>query len=56
VLDAAEAAAREAGARLLWCNARSTAVGFYAGRGWQGEGAEFIAEGIPHLRMTRALR
>lgn len=55
VLDAAEQAAREAGARLMWCNARATAIGFYAGRGWYGEGEEFVTEGILHLRMVRDL-
>lgn len=55
VLAEAEAAARSAGARLMWCNARMTAVPFYAGRGWRGEGEEFLAEGLPHLRMTLQL-
>lgn len=46
-------AVRARGARLLWCNARTPAAGFYARHGFRREGAEFTpAElGIPHVRM-----
>lgn len=43
----AEAAARGAG--LVWCNARTSAAGFYARHGFVGRGEEFIIEGVgPH--------
>ncbi|WBB59482.1 GNAT family N-acetyltransferase [Streptomyces sp. WMMC500] len=53
VLDAglAEAAAR--GAHLVWCNARTSAAGFYLKRGFEVRGAEFVIEGVgPHVVMT----
>jgi predicted GNAT family N-acyltransferase len=45
------------GARLLWCEARIGAVGFYARHGFVGEGETFLhAEtGIEHRRMWREL-
>lgn len=43
-------------ARLLWCNARVSATGFYLRHGWRIEGEPF---GLPHAgqhyRMTMAL-
>jgi predicted GNAT family N-acyltransferase len=43
------------GGRLLWCEARETAVPFYARHGFVGEGDLHVnAEtGIPHLLMLR---
>lgn len=54
VLQAAVAAAREAGAPLMWANARSTALGFYLRYGWQVAGPEFLASdtGLPHLPIV----
>lgn len=45
------------GGRLLWCEARETAVPFYARHGFVGEGDLYVnAEtGIPHLLMRREL-
>lgn len=38
----------------LWCNARTSAAGFYAKHGWERVGAEFaIPEVGPHVRMVR---
>jgi GNAT superfamily N-acetyltransferase len=50
VLAAAVAAARDAGAPLLWANARTTALGFYEKQGWRVAGAEYVTEdtGLPH--------
>lgn len=50
VLAEAVAAARAAGAPMMWANARSTALGFYQRYGWQVAGAEFLASdtGLPH--------
>ena len=40
--------------RLLWCNARVTAIGFYERQGWQVVSEEFdIPTAGPHRRMTR---
>jgi len=48
-------AARHGGTRL-WCNARTTASGFYRALGFAVEGGEFELPGIgPHYLMWRAL-
>jgi len=46
---------RAHGARLVWCDARISAVPFYRQHGFATEGPEFHHEetGIPHLRMWR---
>ena len=55
VLAQLEAAAGQAGAARLWCNARTPAVGFYERAGWRVEGEEFQIAGIgPHFVMSRA--
>lgn len=55
-LDAAVAHVAEAGAALLWCNARTAAVSFYARAGFTVDGPEFAIEGIgPHHEMSLAL-
>lgn len=45
------------GGRLLWCEARTSAVGFYRQHGFVAEGEEFLhaESGIPHYRMWRML-
>jgi GNAT superfamily N-acetyltransferase len=57
VLAEAVAAARTAGAPLIWANARTTALGFYLRYGWQVAGEEFLASdtGLPHLPILLAL-
>jgi predicted GNAT family N-acyltransferase len=46
--------ARPVGVRLLWCNARTSASGFYARAGWKVVSAVFeIADVGPHVRMIR---
>ena len=49
--------ARRHSGRLLWCDARTTAVRFYRAHGFATEGAEFLHEesGIPHYRMWRII-
>ena len=50
------AAAAEAGAAYLWCNARIGAVAFYERHGMQTVGPEFDMPAIgPHYVMWRAL-
>ena len=53
VVAAALAHARQAGATVLWCNARETAAGFYERCGLQRHGEVFTDERhpIPHVRM-----
>jgi GNAT superfamily N-acetyltransferase len=56
LLAACVAAARERGAALLWCNARTSAAKFYAKNGWQIVGEEFDIPTVgPHFRMRRAV-
>jgi GNAT superfamily N-acetyltransferase len=44
------------GVRLMWCNARSPAVGFYERQGWTVASDEFVIETAgPHFKMTRRL-
>jgi len=57
LLDTCVAAARENGARLIWCNARTSAADFYAKNGWQIAGVEFDIPTVgPHFRMFLELR
>lgn len=56
LLAACEDGARTCGARLIWCNARVSAAGFYRRHGWQALGAEFDIPTVgPHYRMFRQL-
>lgn len=54
---AAEAAVRERGGRLIWCDARQTAIDFYRARGFTGTGEIYAhpETGAPHLLMYREL-
>ena len=54
VLDEGVAAARAAGAPLMWANARSAALGFYLRHGWQVAGEEFRTSdtGLPHFPIV----
>lgn len=57
VVAAAAGYARARGGELLWCNARESAVGFYARCGFAAHGASFTdaQHPIPHRRMWREL-
>jgi GNAT superfamily N-acetyltransferase len=48
---------RSRGGRLVWCDARTSAVAFYRRHGFATEGPEFMHEesGLPHYRMWREL-
>ncbi len=49
-----EDVARSLAVRLLWCNARTSASGFYAGAGWMLVSAAFEVPDVgPHVRMIR---
>ncbi|MGI8664641.1 MAG: GNAT family N-acetyltransferase [Jatrophihabitans sp.] len=51
ILGAASEIAGNGGASILWCQARQTAIGFYARHGWRQTGTLFDTEIGPHLRM-----
>lgn len=43
--------------RLLWCNAREEALGFYQKQGWEIASERFHVEDVgPHFKMTRVMR
>jgi ribosomal protein S18 acetylase RimI-like enzyme len=46
---------RQRGGRIVWCDARTPAVGFYERHGFVTDGTEFVhpETGIPHYRMWR---
>lgn len=47
---------QETGAKMLWCNARTPAIGFYEAYGFRKKGQEFEIKGIgPHFVMVKAL-
>jgi GNAT superfamily N-acetyltransferase len=49
--------AAETGVRLLWCNARVIAVGFYEKNGWRIVSGQFEIPGVGmHYKMLRDLR
>ena len=53
LIRACLAFARESGVPLLWCNARTGAVGFYRKLGFEIVGVEFIVPDVgPHFRMS----
>lgn len=49
------AAAAQAGARRIWCDAREAALPFYERFGLRAEGEVFFKGDVPYLRMTMAL-
>ena len=57
LLDVLESLARQASPiRLLWCNAREEAVGFYQKQGWTIASEIFHIEDVgPHYKMTKRL-
>lgn len=54
IIHAARARVRAAGATVLWCNARDTAVGFYERLGFKVYGDGFVTadSGLPHHVMV----
>ena len=57
LLETLEELAREASPiRLLWCNAREEALGFYQKQGWEIASEQFHIEDVgPHYKMTRRI-
>jgi predicted GNAT family N-acyltransferase len=42
---------KQAGIEIFWCDARTTAVGFYKKFGMEVQGAEFVKSGIGYYKM-----
>jgi len=57
LLATLEQLARDAGPiRLIWCNARQPAIGFYQRQGWRIASEQFMIEDVgPHCRMLKPL-
>jgi predicted GNAT family N-acyltransferase len=55
LVERAEALARAAGFETVMMHARATAVGFYLKCGYETSGDEFLEQGIPHIRMQKAV-
>jgi len=55
VITEAHRIAAEAGAELIWCQARETAQSFYERAGWRATGDLFESVGVPHRNMSRDL-
>lgn len=57
LLDGIEADLRAEGSvRVLWCNARVAAAGFYERAGWTAVGEAFMIPGVgPHRKMFKRL-
>jgi ribosomal protein S18 acetylase RimI-like enzyme len=55
--EAAVNEVRRRGGELVWCDARESAIGFYARRGFTGTGEIYAhpETGAPHLMMYREL-
>lgn len=56
LVEWAEGIARERGFETIMMHARSSAIGFYEKCGYHTVGDEFLEQGIPHIRMEKALR
>lgn len=53
---ACESSVRDSGDTLLWCNARTSAIDFYAQLGWTVSSDEFDIPTVgPHRRMLREI-
>ncbi|UGY91214.1 GNAT family N-acetyltransferase [Streptomyces gobiensis] len=56
VLDAGTAEAIARGAKVMWCNGRTEARGFYERHGYTAHGEEFMIEDVgPHYVLVREL-
>jgi predicted GNAT family N-acyltransferase len=56
VLRYGEETLRSCGRSVLWCNARTSAVGFYLKQGWKIVSDEFVISDVgPHFKMMKDL-
>ena len=46
---------KQRGVEYIWCNARESAIAFYAKNGYSAEGESFEKVGIPHRLMHKSL-
>lgn len=56
LLASAESCAKTSGAKVIWANARSSAIGFYIKHGYNVVSDEFFIDGIgPHFVVMKSL-
>jgi GNAT superfamily N-acetyltransferase len=55
LVEQAGIVASGAGARSLWCDARTSALSFYERLGMHTEGSSFMKKGVEYVKMRRAL-
>lgn len=55
LLEQAAVVARQAGAKTLWCDARTSALPFYQRFGMQTEGNSFMRKEVEYVKMRRSL-
>lgn len=56
LLAAAERYAKSRGSKVIWANARTSAMGFYTKHGYSPASEEFVIEGVgPHYLVVKAL-
>jgi GNAT superfamily N-acetyltransferase len=55
LVEQAGVVASDAGARSLWCDARTSALSFYERLDMQTEGISFMRKGVEYVKMRRAL-
>jgi GNAT superfamily N-acetyltransferase len=55
LLEHAAAVARDAGARTMRCDARTSALAFYRRFGMQTEGSSFMRKEVEYIKMRRVL-
>jgi GNAT superfamily N-acetyltransferase len=56
LLEEVDRVAAEAGVKILWANARTSAIGFYRKLGWKIESEEFdIPTAGPHFKISKVI-
>jgi GNAT superfamily N-acetyltransferase len=55
LLEHAAVVARDAGARTMWCDARTSALPFYQRCSMQTEGSPFMRKEVEYVKMRRVL-
>jgi ribosomal protein S18 acetylase RimI-like enzyme len=55
LLEHAAVVARDAGARTMWCDARTSALSFYQRFGMQTESSPFMRKEVEYVKMRRIL-
>ena len=47
---------KQAGVEIFWCDARTTALGFYQKFGMEVQGTEFVKSGVTYYKMEVSLK